>query len=208
MTEPWSQRAVGVMGLVFVVLLIATFFGTPATPGAHAGGAKVISFYHDHKTVEVINAYLTEIAVVVGITFFWFLRERMAEAARWATLSFVGGVVLGVSGALAAGLEACLTDAVNYVSPDAMQALNVGRNDLTEFMGSIGGAIFLLAGAAAISHGNVFPRWLAWLGFVFGVAALAIPGLGSVGVGLWVLIAAILMLIQRAPAPDPAATTQ
>jgi hypothetical protein len=202
MTERASQRSVAVMGLAFVVLLIATFFATPATPNAHADVAKVVTFYHDNKTIEIVNAYLTELSVVVGITFFWFLRERLVA---WsATLAFAGGVVLGVSGGLAAGLEACLTDGVNHVSPVAMQALNVARNDLVEFLGSIGGAIFLFAASAAILQGGKLPRWLAWAGIVLGVVSLVIPGLGALGVGLWVLVASILMLLEPAASDAPA----
>jgi hypothetical protein len=205
-----GQRWLGIAGLVFVVLLVASFFIPPATPNEHASAAKVVAYYHDHKGVLQVVPYLIELAVVVGVFFFWFLRERLStkESNRpLATVAFGGALIFAVGGALQAGIMMSANRGVNHVDPTTMQTLNVLANDLSNFVVSAGAAIFLFATAFVLIRSEILPKWLGWVSGVLGVVSLVLPGIGAPAMGLWALIASIVILVASGrTAATPAAS--
>jgi hypothetical protein len=195
-----DRQRIALGGLLFVVLFVVSSFVVPSTPGSHDTAAKVISFYHKHKTVVAVNAWIIEVAVFVGVFFFWYLREYLSTVSanrRLATLGFGGVILFATDGALSAGINWMLADSVNHLSGTTMQTLNVIQNDLTTFLSGVGAAIFLAATGVAVIRSGVLPRWLGWIGVVFAVAALALPFLGILGVALWTLITCIVLLVSK-----------
>jgi len=85
-----------------------------------------------------------------------------------------------------------------------MQTLNVLQNDFPGAVASVGAALFLLATGIALIRSGALPRWLGWVGVVFGVLTLVLR-LGPIGAGLWVLLASIVILLRanQAVAPLP-----
>jgi hypothetical protein len=204
--DPRAQRLLGMAGLVFVVLFLISFFAAPATPSGHASAEKVVAYYHQHKAVVVVTAYAIELAVFVGLFFFWFLRDRLCAVPAnrpLANVGFAGAVVFAVSGGLSAGIALCLTDAVGHVDPTVMQTLNVMQNDLSNFMSNAGVAVFLAATGFALIRSATLPRWLGWVGVVLAVASLVLPGIGAPAAGVWILIASIVMLVLAGRQPVP-----
>jgi len=208
-----SQRFLGVAGLVFVALFIASGSIAPQTPNSHASAAKVIAYYHQHKTAIYVQAYIIEVAILEGIFFFWFLRDRLCVVVAnrpLANVGFAGAVLFAASGGISAGILWCLAETVNHVSPTVMQTLNVMQNDFSGVLASAGVALFLVGTGIALIRSATLPRWLGWVAVVLAVVALALPGLGGPAAGLWILIASIAMLVlagrtTRAPI-DTAAT--
>lgn len=205
-----KPRWLGIAGIVFVVLVAVSIFVVPTTPSTHASVAKVVSYYHKHKTGMQVSAYLTELAVFVGFAFFWFFREHLIQvnpaSKRWATLGFAGAVVFAVSGAVGSGLAWSLADGVNHIDPSSMQTLHVLNMDLTGFVGAPGVAVFLAATGVAVVTQRVLPVWLGWAAIVLAIVALVIGFFGLLGIGLWILVVSIMLLLRREPAPAPTPT--
>lgn len=204
-----KQRWLGIAGIAFVALLVASVFAVPNTPDAHASLTKVVSYYHKHKTGMRVSSFIVEVAVFVGVGFFWYLREHLTELnpanKRLATLGFAGSLIFAVSGAVAAGLSWALGDAVDHIAPSAVQTLNVFDSDVNGFLGAPGIALFLAATGVAIIVNRSLPVWLGWAGVVLAIVALVVGFFGLLGIALWILVASIVILVRaNSAAPAPA----
>ena len=199
--EVGLKRWVAIAGLLFVIIVVVSGAVVgPMPPGSHASAAKVVAFYMHHKTGVQVSAYLLELAVFVGLFFFWYLRELVSTIPanrRLATFGFSGAVLFAVSGGLAGTFKWMAADAVTHVNPGTMQTLGVLQNDGTTFITGVGQAVFLVATGIVLIRSGILPRWLGWVGVVFGVVALALPVIGPVPAGLWVLIASIVILVRE-----------
>jgi hypothetical protein len=79
------------------------------------------------------------------------------------------------------------------------------QNDGSTFVTGAGQAVFLVATGIALIRTGVLARWLGWVGVVLGIVALAIPFVGPLPAGVWVLIASIVILVSaRGGAPRAA----
>ena len=63
------RRWVGVAGLAFVVLVVLSGVLSGNAPNTHASAAKVVAFYHKHKSGIAAQAYFVEAAIFVGLFF-------------------------------------------------------------------------------------------------------------------------------------------
>jgi hypothetical protein len=205
------RRWLGVTGLAFVLLFVVGSAVVPSTPTAHASVAKVVAFYHKHHGAFAVDAWIIELAVFVGVFFFWYLREYVGVTdahRRLATVGFAGALLFATTGGIAAGINFALADAVNHASGSTIQTLNVLQNYLNVFLGGAGVAIFLTATGIVCIVSRALPRWLGWIAIVLAVVSLVIPFFGPPAAGLWVLIASIVILVKArhgAATPDPVA---
>ncbi len=192
-------RWTGTAGVLFFVALAGAILGLPNPPGTDASATRIVTFYRHHRDAVLVNAYVTEVAVIVGLAFFWYLREYVCtvpENRRLATLGFIGGVLLAVSGGLSAGFNQVVFDGVKHLDPGSMQLLNTLGQDQTNYLGGIGVTVLLGATGIAVIRSGVLPRWLGWLGMVFAVGSLVISFIGLAGIGLWSLITGIVLIIR------------
>jgi Domain of unknown function (DUF4386) len=169
-----------ITGVVFVVLLVASFFVNSSTPSSSDSGAKVIAYYlkQSNKRSANISALIIDISVVVGLFFFGYLRARLRDTdigARLAPVAFAGAVIFAISGLGAAGTTFSLTDTPKHLAPDAAQALNLLNQDLFFPTLTIGIAVLALATGIIIVKSKMLPRWLGWLSIVIGVVGMAGP---------------------------------
>jgi hypothetical protein len=202
------RRWVGLGGIALVVVILASIFATPMTPDATASPAKVTRFVLDHRGGLYLSAYLTSVTVLIATAFLWYLREVVAPARtgsgassdsatapgrRLANLGFAGGLLFVVGGIFAAGASFAMADVVKHADPNVLQTLNIFSEDVDGFGG---GATALMMGATslAILRSKALPSWLAYVGLVLALASLALPSLGLLGVGLWVLITTIVIV--------------
>lgn len=216
--EASDKRLVAWGGLLFFVIVAVASFLQPNTPSTNATATKVVAYYHSHQAGSYITAYLIVLAVIVGLGYFWYLHEHLAEAAddkRLLTVGFAGAIVFAVSGAVSAGLKFALADGghAGNLAGSAMQAFNLLEQDLLTPLTAAGTATFLIFTGLAVIRSGGLPRWLGWVGIVFGV--ISATGLaGPIGAGLWILIASIVMLVRSEagtagpPASSPAAQTE
>ena len=201
------KRWVAAGGLLFVAMIVAVTALSGSAPDATDSVSKVASYYATHKNNAHVASYLLEAAVIVGLWFFWYLRNLLVDAgadARLTTLGFVGAVVFGVGGAVAGGTMLVMADSVNHVTPATLQGLSVLQQDLNTTLGAVGPTVFLFATSVAILRSGAMARWVGWLGIVMGVVSLP-AFIGPVPAGVWVLVASIVLLASPSPATSRAA---
>ena len=196
------RRWVGLGGLAFVVVLLATVFATPNGPDTTATAAKVAAFAHQNRGGLYLSAYLISLAVLIAGALLWYLRDVVAPehaGRRLANLGFAGGLLFLVGGLFSAGAAFAMADVANHAEPSVLQTLNIFSQDVANMAG---GATALLLGATslAILRSRALPSWLAYVGLVLAVASFAIPMLGLPIVGLWLLLTSVVILLtSRTP---------
>jgi hypothetical protein len=200
-----GQRWLGVAGLVFLALVIVSV-ATSTNISSHASAAQVVASAQKHKTGLKVGAVFIGFAVFEGLFYFWYLREYLCQVAanrQLATIAFAGVILFAVSGTVAAGLRFSMGDVVGHADPVVLQALNVLQNDLNNFMGGAGAAVFLIANGIATIRNGPLPTWVGWVAVVLGVLGAVV---GAPAVALWLLIASIVILNRSGrAAPAPAA---
>jgi hypothetical protein len=197
---PRAQRLTALGGILFVVLVAASILILGNTPNSHASAAKVVTFFHKHKTGASVSGHLIVLAVCVGVPFFWYFRNLISSTPstrQLATVGFAGALLFAVSGGMAAASFWTLSDVINHADPSSIQTLNLMQSDFANGVGEAGVALFLVAsGIAIVQGGGRLPRWVGWLGVVLGVVAVVIIGLGLPALALWLLVACITLLVR------------
>jgi hypothetical protein len=203
------RRWIATGGLAFVALLVlATVVFVP--PGTHDAAASVASAYADHKNAVAFVAYLVAAAILVGVFYFWYLRDLICavdSTRRLATIGFAGALLFLAAGGLYAGIYWASYDLVGYAPASTLQLLNTLQEDTTWFLFDPGAAVFLLATGAALVRSGVLAKWLGWLGVVGAVASIGLPVVvGPIAAGVWILVASIVMLVHNPTGRAAAAT--
>ena len=209
-----TPRAAAVAGIVFSVLFIISLVlirtAVPADPqdaGTWLG--------RDLKSVA-FGIYLFPFA---GIAFLWFigvLRDRMgAREDRFFATVFMGSgllflAMLFVAGAIAAGIIMGFG-----IMPDRLVESGVyafGRAAVYQIVNVYAmkmAAVFMISTSTVAMLTNIFPRWMAWLGY--GLALLMLLSTGYIFswaplvFPLWVLLISVNILmsdLKSAPASD------
>jgi hypothetical protein len=184
-------------GVAFVALLAVSFAISGQSPDSGDSPDKVITFYKDHKNSQMASAALGGYAVVFILFFAGVLRSFLRTVAPGlAACAFGGAVLLGAGGAIFSSISFALADVPDKLNPAAAQALNLISNDFF-WPFATGTAVFMIANGLAVARTGVLPRWLGWVAIVLGLAAASPAGFFSfLGVMLWVLVVAILLLIK------------
>jgi hypothetical protein len=201
MSDRWTRLA-PLTGIVFVGLLILTFAIGGGTPGVHASGAKVISYYKAHHSRQMASAFFGALGVVFLLFFAAAVRSylRRIEGVRGlAALGFGGAVLLGVGGASFSALGWSLADARNTLDPSGAQALNVLSNDFF-WPFAVGVAVFGIGYGLAIALGGALPRWLGWVAVVLGIVGVT-PGsfFAFLTLMAWSLVVSVLLYRRGSP---------
>ena len=210
------ERVAAACGIGFVVVGVASFVLILASPppGGGASAAELTAYYTDSGNGRLIQVAMT-LSAVGGFLLLWFLgglRRRLIGALGSGSLlpsvAFTGGAVfVAVLFAANAALAAAFSDTSGTLGfePGLAATLVEFTNWLYTF-GVLGLAATVLATSLAILRSSVFPRWVAWAGFVF-VAVFAANAIyaafdaptrstGTLGpeLVLWVLVVSVLLL--------------
>jgi MFS family permease len=209
-------------GVAFVVLLAVSFF-IVSTPNTNKSPAYIYAWYNksSHKTALGISTVLADIAVVFGIFFFGYLRDRWGRTdlgSRLAPILLAGAILFAGGGLAFSGATFALLDSPKHMSPDTAQTLNFLQSDLGAAGITVGVSIIMWAAGFIILKTRILPVWLAWVSFVLGVVALAGPigFFAFLATGIWILIVAYFMWrfeVSRPGSEDvpegrPAATSE
>jgi hypothetical protein len=186
-------------GVIFVVLLAVSFIIT-STPDTKKSPAYLYAWYNvkDHQTHLKISLILADVAVVFGVFFFGYLRDRWGRTdigARLAPIMLAGISILATGGLIFSGTMLALVDEPKYMSPDTAQTLNFLNSDIGALAVTVSVSIIMAAAGMIILKTRIVPIWLAWVSFLLAVVALAGP-LGFfafLATGLWILIVAFIM---------------
>jgi hypothetical protein len=186
-------------GVAFVVLLAASF-RVSSTPNTNKSPAYLLAWYNksSHQTQMKVSLILADVAVVFGIFWFGYLRDRWGRTdlgARLAPVLLVGAGILATGGLVFSGTMLALLDEPKHMTPDTAQTLNFLNSDLGALAIVIGVSILMWAAGFIILKTRIMPIWLAWVSFLLAVVALAGPigFFAFLATGIWILIVAFLM---------------
>jgi hypothetical protein len=187
--SPKLGRLAPLAGVLFLVLMALVFFAFPQTPDPDASPAKVLAFWHDHRTSQLWAAWVAGLASVALIWFGASLREMIEGAdggRRLGGLALVGAAIAGLGGLLFSGIGFTAADTAGKVPAEVTLTLNVMNNEL--FMPLAGGLVVMLAATALASlYWGVLPKWFGWITLVLAVVILTPWGFfGFLATVLWV----------------------
>ncbi len=192
-------------GALFVVLVLVAFFAVAGnTPNGDASARKVVSYFSDHDTSEMIASVVLGLSAVPLLYFTAILRDRLRDALpeRSVIPAFAlgGGVVAAAGFATAATLHFALADYAGDIQPAAAQAMNAIDNDF--FLPfTTGLAVLLLAASLGAIRAGILPKWLGWVGVVLFVVFFTPAGFIAFGLsGIWIIVASVLLYLRGAPA--------
>jgi hypothetical protein len=197
-----SPRFAPLTGAIFVVLLVIGFIPLGGnTPDTDASAAKIISFYDDHQTKEILAIIVVALAALFLALFAVAIRDYLRDTGGgefWPTVALVGAAIGAAGLFVAGGMHFALIDGANLshnrtLSPDAMVALNALDNDnFIAFSVPLG--IMLFGAGGAVLKGAALPKWMAWVAIVLGIIFFTPVGFFAFGLtGIWIIVASVLM---------------
>jgi hypothetical protein len=212
-----ARKLAPLTGALFVALVLIAFFALGgSTPEGDDSAQKVVSFYSDHESKEIIAAVVLGLGAV-ALIFFAATLKQILEAAGpdrgiLPTVALGAGLVAAGGFLTAATLHFALADYAGDIDPSAAQAINAIDSDF--FLPFVAGLSTLILATSLwlLSHRLLLPAWLGWVGI--GIFILTFTPLGFIGfalAGLWVIAASILLYLREdntsaSPASTPGAS--
>jgi hypothetical protein len=181
-----APRAAAVAGIVFSVLLIASYLlvwvSIPANPDAQE-----LALISHSKTISLA----LDLLPFAGIAFLWFIavvRNRLGalEDRFFATVLLGSGLLyiamIFTSAALAGGLIRVLINVPEILTQSGSYAL--GRAQVIQTMNVYGikmAGVFMFSTSTILLRTAIVPRWIAFLGYGLGAVLLL-----SIGIIRWI----------------------
>jgi hypothetical protein len=192
-------------GVLFVVLALIAFIPLGGnTPEGDDSAQKVVSFYSDHETREIIASIVLGLGAVSLLFFAAILKQRL-EAVKpnrdtLPTVAFGAGIIASGGFLAAATLHFALSDYAGDIQPSAAQALNAIDSDFfLPFAVGIA-AMILAASLWLIRTKLLLPTWLGWVGIVLFIVSFTPAGFAAFGLaGIWIIVVSILLCAREEP---------
>jgi hypothetical protein len=200
------RDSIALTGVLFVALLVAGFIIGGDTPDGDSAAAKVVSYYKDNETKNVLAIIVIAVSTVPLLFFASTLgeRARVALPGRSVIPSFVliTGVLTAAGLLVAAVIHLALTDLGDEIQPSAAQALNALDND-SWIAFAPPAAMFVLGGSLAAIRGTLLPTWLGWVGVVLFVTQFTPLGFFSALLALvWIIVVSVLLYVRGETGPS------
>jgi hypothetical protein len=178
-TDPFPvgmQRLAAVSGILFVVLMIVSFFVNDGeTPDFNDPVQEWTKFAADHQDDARIGALIFGFAAFEFMWFLGYLRGALGTAeleargfTRLVHIAYTGGV-LGIGGTTLGYFLGAASLGHADTSPDALRLANDLSGAAWVGVGSVGFAVLLIASGILIVRTRVFAAWIGWLGMVSGL---------------------------------------
>lgn len=187
-------------GVLFVVLLIASFVIAGEPPDADEDAQEIIDHYVENDTQIWIGSFVSVAAALSLLAFGGYLRKLFSEATGPGSilpgLVLVGASIIAVGGAIDATISVALVEAAEDIDPAAVQALQaLWDNDFVPIaLGIL--AVLLFAGLAIVRTGAL-PKWIGWLALAFVVVGFTPIGFAVFVASLaWILLVSILLAVR------------
>src|SRR5919106_5587886 len=187
-------------GVLFVILLIASFVIAGEPPDADEDVQEIVDHYVDNDTAIWISSFVFAAAALSLLTFASYLRKLFTDAGEAGSilpgLILVGASIVAVGGAIDSTIQIALVEAVEDIEPAAVQALQaLWDNDFIPI--ALGIVTFILYSGLATFRTGALPKWLGWLAIA--IVVVAFPPIGFVAfpaTGIWVIIASVLLSVR------------
>ena len=177
------------------------FASAQAPPGVSAGGERVIAFYVDHRTGQLISDTLWALAFACFVFFAGALRSYLRqppESGALGALILAGAAVTCAGATTFFGFDYALASVPASLTPATAQALNVLALKLFLPLAA-GGLIFGIAAGLAIIRSRALPAWLGALAILIGIACATPAGIAAiVALLLWTALVSILIFRSEA----------
>jgi hypothetical protein len=190
----WESRVAPLSGVLFGVLLIASYLVDPNTDFMPPPG-DIVSHIQEGPLSVMLGAYMRMLAAAGLVWFAGSLHKSIQRSgdARLAQLAFGGGVMagsliaIGAAATVAAAERMAVTDSID---PDAAAALFDLAGITVGNAAPLGFAILIGAAGIAILKSRESNPWIGWVSIVIALGLLSPYG--------WVLLAAILVWVPAA----------
>lgn len=214
----WDSRIGGVCGILFGILLIATFASSYNFPSGPSQADATLAGFSSFRTAFIAGDIFIGLAVVFAIPYLVGLRNAFDGKDRLlvgsATLLTLVGIVvtavvfIGEAIALDVLSGVYATGGVSKTAAVIVAQAVIGFGTVEVFGFLVFAAGFAVFGLATIK-GRPFPRWLGYVGIVGAVlflpAALPVSGafaaltVGVVLILVWILVSSALLWRSRTP---------
>jgi hypothetical protein len=168
-----SRRSLAPLaGIAAMALLLAAFVVSGSSPDENAKLAKVMAYYHDHRTATAISAVLAALVTPFLIIFGTAVRQAIRRdrvSDRWGDAALAGSVLAAVGLLSAALFSFALSDgADNHYLGAAMQTLNaLSAESWLLFVPGFG--ILAIGIGAGIVTSNALGRKLGYVVLAIGI---------------------------------------
>ena len=206
MKRSWLVPLAGILAIVLIVL---AFVIGGETPDGDDSLRKIVSFYRDHDSDQMAAAALLGWGAAFFMLFasgLWrVVRDAETEGHGSSALLLAGSAVWAVGATIFAGITFTLADFAKDLTPSAMQALNALNEDMFMTI-AVGTFAFSMGAGISVLNTRVLPKWLGWLSIVIAIVAITPLGFfGFLAMGIWVVIASVVLLLRGGSTPAPAA---
>jgi hypothetical protein len=201
-----APRAASIAGLAFAVLFTAAVFLLRSAPVYELGDAAIAKWFADGGDRQLIvgGLYLGPFACVALLWFIAVVRDQIGdrEDRFFATLFFGSGVLLVALLFATMAVVSSLVVGYAYLDqpPPTASAVADARALAYTLMFAFAtraGALFMISTTTAGVRASVFPRWLALLGYVFGLLLLLVVTFFDwvvLVLPVWVAIVSVVIL--------------
>jgi len=208
-----TRRVAGILGLVSTITLLAAngLGNSGSQPGTGADPAEWGRWLAAHPlgTWDWTLFYVELLALCSYLVFFpalWAVLKQVRSEWDWLATAALGAGLVSIAVKLASGPIAIVAyDRNEGLSPDVQTAL-IESNGWSFVLTFAIDGVFLLCAGALIVATSVLPRWLGWMGLVFGVLCIASVLGGLDGIPgillyfLWVLVVSVYLIARPRPA--------
>jgi hypothetical protein len=201
-----KRNLVPLTGALFVVLVLIAFIPLGGnTPEGDDSAQKVVSFYSDHESREMIASIVLALGAVALLFFSAYLKQRLEEARPvrgvLPTVALGAGIVASGGFLAAATVHFALADYASDIDPSAAQAINAIDSDIfLPFAMGIAALIFA-ASLWLVRNRLLLPTWLGWVGIIIFIASFTPVGFIAFGLsGIWIIVVSILLYLRDEPA--------
>ena len=210
------DRWTPIAGIAAALTFIVGVAMTANSPDSDDSDAKVLAWYakHSHRVGIIVGVF---VLMFFGLFLLWFgagLRERLRAAegpdGRLANVAF-GGAILCVALVWVGSFALAAVPAGISLGGEP----SVSNADVARFLSQMGFGSILLGGmfgafalivatSIATIRTAVLPRWLAYLGFVCGVALLfGVVFLPMIALPIWLIAAGVALFRGRPTEAGP-----
>jgi len=200
---PW---AASIAGLLFAVLFTVALVLLRNQPMMTATDAELVRLYATGQDLPTVIGGLY-LAPFAGIMFLWFIaviRDQLGEREDrfFATVFFGSGLLFIALMFAATAVASTPSVAYRYLDQPAPTASTIALLRALSYaflfaFATRAGAVFLIAAATAGLRSDVFPRWLAWTGYLLGVGLLVVVAAWDwiiLVLPVWVAVASLYIL--------------